>query len=60
MSFGHLIVILLIILVLFGAGKLPQVMADLAKGLRAFKDNLGDDRKQLSDKTDDDHKKKDS
>jgi len=41
MSFGHLIVILIIILVLFGAGKLPQVMSDLGKGLKAFKDGLG-------------------
>ncbi|MCC8397715.1 MAG: twin-arginine translocase TatA/TatE family subunit, partial [Rickettsia endosymbiont of Labidopullus appendiculatus] len=38
MSFSHLLVILLIILVLFGAGKLPQVMSDLAKGLKAFKE----------------------
>lgn len=39
-SFSHLLVILLIILLLFGAGKLPQVMADLARGLKAFKDVL--------------------
>ena len=42
MSFGHLLIVLLIILVLFGAGKLPQVMADLGKGLRAFKDGMND------------------
>lgn len=42
MSFGHLLIILLIILVLFGAGKLPQVMSDLGKGLRAFKDGMND------------------
>lgn len=40
MSISHLLVILLIILVLFGAGKLPQVMSDLGKGLKAFKDGL--------------------
>jgi sec-independent protein translocase protein TatA len=40
MSLSHLLIILLIILVLFGAGKLPQVMADLAKGLKAFKDGM--------------------
>ena len=40
MSFSHLIVVLLIILVLFGAGKLPQVMADLGKGMKAFKDGM--------------------
>ncbi|XVN42480.1 MAG: Sec-independent protein translocase subunit TatA [Candidatus Rickettsia vulgarisii] len=42
MSFSHLLVILLIVLLLFGAGKLPQVMSDLAKGLKAFKDGMKD------------------
>ncbi len=42
MSFGHLLIVLLIILVLFGAGKLPQVMSDLGRGLRAFKDGMND------------------
>jgi sec-independent protein translocase protein TatA len=46
MSFSHLLVILLIILLLFGAGKLPQVMLDLAKGLRAFKEGMKDSDKK--------------
>lgn len=41
---GQLIVILLIILVLFGAGKLPQVMGDLGKGFKAFKKNADEDK----------------
>jgi len=46
LSFGHIIIILLIVLVLFGAGKLPAVMGDLGKGLRSFKDGLkGEDEK---------------
>jgi sec-independent protein translocase protein TatA len=40
MSFGHLIVLMVIVLVIFGAGKLPQVMGDLAKGVKAFKDGM--------------------
>jgi sec-independent protein translocase protein TatA len=44
MSFGHLLIILLIILVVFGAGKLPQVMSDLGKGLKSFKDGMKDDQ----------------
>jgi sec-independent protein translocase protein TatA len=40
MSFSHLLVVLIIILVLFGAGKLPQVMSDLGRGLKAFKDAM--------------------
>jgi sec-independent protein translocase protein TatA len=44
LSFGHIVIVLLIVLVLFGAGRLPQVMGDLGKGLRSFKDGLkGDD-----------------
>lgn len=43
MSFGHLLVILLIVLVLFGAGKLPQVMGELGKGLKAFKSSMKDE-----------------
>ncbi|MBI1954510.1 MAG: twin-arginine translocase TatA/TatE family subunit [Proteobacteria bacterium] len=39
-SFGHLFLVLLIVLVIFGAGKLPQMMGDLAKGVKAFKDGL--------------------
>jgi sec-independent protein translocase protein TatA len=33
---GQLLIILVIILVLFGAGKLPQVMSDLGKGLMSI------------------------
>lgn len=40
LSFGHILVVLLLVLVLFGAGKLPKVMGDLGKGLRNFKDGL--------------------
>lgn len=36
----EIIIILLVVLILFGAGKLPKVMGDLGKGLRNFKDGL--------------------
>ncbi|OPB31278.1 twin-arginine translocase TatA/TatE family subunit [Bartonella sp. AR 15-3] len=36
----HLIVILLIILVLFGRGKVSELMGDVAKGIKAFKNNM--------------------
>lgn len=45
LSFGHILVVLLLVLVLFGAGKLPQVMGDLGKGLRNFRDGLKGDGK---------------
>ncbi|WP_273755456.1 MULTISPECIES: twin-arginine translocase TatA/TatE family subunit [unclassified Bartonella] len=36
----HLIVILLLILVLFGRGKISELMGDVAKGIKAFKKSM--------------------
>lgn len=52
LSLGHLIVILIIVFLLFGAGRMPQIMGDLAKGLRSFRDNLKDDDSDKTDKLD--------
>jgi sec-independent protein translocase protein TatA len=41
-SLAHWLVVLFVILILFGAGKLPGVMGDLAKGIKTFKANLKD------------------
>lgn len=41
-SFGHLVLLLIIVLVIFGAGKVPQVMGDIARGIKAFKDGMKD------------------
>lgn len=42
-SVWHFVVVLLVVLVLFGAGKLPNVMGDLAKGVKAFKNGMRED-----------------
>ena len=42
-SAWHWIIVLLVILIVFGAGKLPTVMGDLAKGVRNFKAGLKDE-----------------
>jgi sec-independent protein translocase protein TatA len=42
-SLMHWIVVLAIVLILFGAGKLPRVMGDFAKGIKAFKAGMQDD-----------------
>ncbi|RMF44880.1 MAG: twin-arginine translocase TatA/TatE family subunit [Deltaproteobacteria bacterium] len=39
----ELIIILVIVLVIFGAGKLPQVGGALGKGIRNFKKGMNDD-----------------
>jgi sec-independent protein translocase protein TatA len=43
MSLSHLIIVLLVVLILFGAGKLPQVLKDLGKGVKNFRDELKKD-----------------
>lgn len=43
LSMSHLLLVLVVVFILFGAGKLPVVMRDLARGLKAFKKELGDD-----------------
>ena len=39
-SLVHWLVVLLIVVLLFGAGKLPRVMGDFAKGIKAFKSGM--------------------
>lgn len=39
-----LLLVLIIVFVIFGAGKLPEVMGDLGKGIRALKDGMKDDK----------------
>ncbi len=39
----QIILILVIVLIIFGAGKLPRVMSDIAKGVKSFKAGLKDE-----------------
>ncbi len=41
LGMGELIVILLIVVVLFGANKLPQLGKGLGEGIRSFKKSFG-------------------
>ncbi len=45
-GFWQLVLILAIVFVVFGAGKLPKVMGDLGKGIKSLKDGLKDDKEQ--------------
>ena len=40
--FGELFLVLLIVFILFGAGKLPKVMSELGRGLKSFKKGFDD------------------
>ena len=41
-SIGHWLIVLIIVLLLFGANKIPKLMGDMAKGVKAFKQGLKD------------------
>ena len=42
-GFWELLLVLVIVLVFFGAGKLPSVMKDVGKGIRSLRDGLKDE-----------------
>lgn len=48
MSIGvwQVILILVIVLIIFGAGKLPKVMGDVAKGIKNFKSGMTEPEKE--------------
>ena len=46
MGFGsvwHWVIVLAVVMLLFGAGKIPRLMGDLAQGIKAFKSGMRDD-----------------
>jgi sec-independent protein translocase protein TatA len=47
-----LIIILVVVLLLFGRGKIPQLMGDVAKGIKSFKKGMKEEIEDDSDKLD--------
>jgi sec-independent protein translocase protein TatA len=42
-SLSHWLVVLAIVLILFGAGRIPRAMGDMARGIRAFRTGMRED-----------------
>jgi len=42
-SIWHWAIVLLIVVLLFGSGKISGLMGDVAKGIKSFKKNIKDD-----------------
>ena len=49
-SIWHWLIVLVIVLVLFGRGKIPSLMGDVAKGIKAFKTGMKEDPETSSPK----------
>ena len=56
-SIWHWIIVLIIVLLLFGKGKIPTLMADMANGIKSFKNNMSED--DASGKSNSDNSNKD-
>jgi sec-independent protein translocase protein TatA len=51
MSIWHWLVVAVIVLLLFGRGKIPELMGDVAKGIKSFKAGMKDDDVAKVDET---------
>lgn len=53
-SLWQILIVVILVFLLFGAGRLPRMMEDIAKGIKSFKKGLNDDdAAQSQDKIDD-------
>jgi sec-independent protein translocase protein TatA len=48
-SIWHWLIVLVIVLLVFGRGKIPELMGDMAKGIRSFKKGMADDDQPADD-----------
>lgn len=46
---GEILIIALIVLLLFGGKKIPELMRGLGKGVKSFKDGMSDVEKEVKD-----------
>ncbi len=46
---GEIIIIALVVLLLFGGKKIPELMKGLGKGIKSFKDGMDDIEKDLNE-----------
>jgi sec-independent protein translocase protein TatA len=42
-SIWHWLIVLVVVLLLFGSGKISSLMGDFAKGIKSFKKNMADE-----------------
>ena len=53
---GELILIALVVLLFFGAKRIPEVMRGMGKGVKSFKEGLNDIEKQINEPVSNDEK----
>ena len=48
-SIWHWLIVLAVVLLLFGRGKIPELMGDVAKGIKNFKSGMAEDEKEVAE-----------
>ena len=43
LSFWHIIIVVIVVVLLFGRGKISDLMGDVAKGIKSFKKGMASD-----------------
>ena len=57
LSIWHWIIVIAVVLLLFGRGKISELMGDVAQGIKAFKKGMSDDEVAKADPTKPDSRK---
>lgn len=47
-SLWHWVIVLIVVLLLFGRGRVSEIMGDFGKGIKSFKQGLSDEEKAAS------------
>lgn len=50
LSWAHWLVVAIVLLLLFGRGKIPELMGDVAKGIKNFKAGMKDEEQAAAEK----------
>ncbi len=50
-SIWHWLIVLVVVLLLFGRGKIPELMGDVAKGIKSFKKGMTEEEAAGDSKT---------
>lgn len=56
LGMGEIVIIALIVLLLFGGRKIPELMRGIGKGVRSFKEGINDVKEEINKPIDDDKK----
>ena len=51
LSWSHILIVLVLFVLLFGRGKISELMGDVAQGIKSFKKGMSDDEEAPAEET---------